>query len=510
MPNDVVVHDPFDSTSPPVNVEFTHTLFVGYPLNSGVSPTFQAIRDAINYLRNLPAIDYPSVTNPYKIVGAPGIFAESELFLPPYVSFEGAGRQLTTIVGSGAGVARITMSAGLGSVISNVRFDSSGYASKVDAQVVFHGDAGNGMIWTPFNQDEYTAVSNGMTLILQTDAVAPVVMTVVGLVGPTLWNATDFSNWINANGGGFYISIVRFGHAVIAQAIPPTTKLTLHKTGTLNACFGFPTVVDTVAYQLSQIFKAETPGMYNFEIDGSLGSGCIYDIYSAAYWNIVDSGSIYSGDNGVWTEFGDLSITSIYIENFNLRGFLVGTSVIKATVLVEADNCECFSIIGGAIDIEFKNAGAYMKARHTTYNSVLNVANSIGVIYPTATHYTEQFKVTGLITAVTYIDGIRPIPHDAIIEGITVSRGTAGAGGSTVIDIMYPDAGNNPVTLYTTAGNRPTIANTAGDRKVLKAKLPDILKLLSGKWISVDVTSVEAGAPADLIVDVHIRVIGRL
>jgi hypothetical protein len=64
---------------------------------------------------------------------------------------------------------------------------------------------------------------------------------------------------------------------------------------------------------------------------------------------------------------------------------------------------------------------------------------------------------------------------------------TAPTTSSIVIDLM-----KNGVTMYTTAGNRPTISAAGNPSTTL---LPDVLTFVAGDWLRFDVIQVGSGTP---------------
>lgn len=51
--------------------------------------------------------------------------------------------------------------------------------------------------------------------------------------------------------------------------------------------------------------------------------------------------------------------------------------------------------------------------------------------------------------------------------------------------------------MYTTQGNRPTIAFNDGDLKV-DCTLPDVVSVSAGDILTIDIDQVEAGSPANI------------
>lgn len=106
--------------------------------------------------------------------------------------------------------------------------------------------------------------------------------------------------------------------------------------------------------------------------------------------------------------------------------------------------------------------------------------------------YALEFKALGYYQVDTNVDGIGYVWKAGTIDGVFVSRAGAGASSDTIIDLN-----KNGTTLYTTSGNRPTIAFNDGD-KVISATLPDITSVALGDRITMDIDQIETAAPFDL------------
>ena len=90
-------------------------------------------------------------------------------------------------------------------------------------------------------------------------------------------------------------------------------------------------------------------------------------------------------------------------------------------------------------------------------------------------------------------------PFNMTIIGIKAKVLTAPTGAALILDIN-----KNGTTLYTTQGNRPTIAD--GETSEV-ATLPDVVSISSGDIISIDIDQVgSAVAGANLIVDIECEV----
>jgi len=108
--------------------------------------------------------------------------------------------------------------------------------------------------------------------------------------------------------------------------------------------------------------------------------------------------------------------------------------------------------------------------------------------------FQNRWTANGWFRVDTDVDGAFISDTDFDITGVWIWRGTAGSSSSTIVDIN-----KNGTTMYTTQGNRPTIAFDDGDNKV-DCTLPDVTSISAGDVITIDIDQVEAGNPKDLII----------
>jgi hypothetical protein len=108
--------------------------------------------------------------------------------------------------------------------------------------------------------------------------------------------------------------------------------------------------------------------------------------------------------------------------------------------------------------------------------------------------FQHRWAANGPFIAGTGVDGAYVSDSAFSITGVWVYRGTAGSASSTIVDIH-----KNGTTMYTTQGNRPTIAYDDGDKKV-DCTLPDVVTIAAGDIITIDIDQKETGTPTDLIV----------
>ena len=104
------------------------------------------------------------------------------------------------------------------------------------------------------------------------------------------------------------------------------------------------------------------------------------------------------------------------------------------------------------------------------------------------------------VTTLTANSGTRLyFPYSAVIQGITVSAGTAPTGASLIVDVN-----KNGTTIFTTQGNRPTL--TAGSNVSSEVTNMDINTITAGDYLTVDVDQIGAPTPgAAVSVAVRLR-----
>ncbi len=104
-----------------------------------------------------------------------------------------------------------------------------------------------------------------------------------------------------------------------------------------------------------------------------------------------------------------------------------------------------------------------------------------------------SYRLMGVLLAKTNIDGGMYIPFAGTVVSVSLYRGTAGSSGSTLVDIH-----KNGTTVFTTQGNRPTLAFGAG-QKVTVTNM-DVTSVSAGDVFTCDVDQIDAGNPEDVIV----------
>lgn len=112
-----------------------------------------------------------------------------------------------------------------------------------------------------------------------------------------------------------------------------------------------------------------------------------------------------------------------------------------------------------------------------------------------AAPFTYELSITGALTVL--VGAIRlPIHRSITIANVRVMVNTAPTGAAAIFDVN-----KNGVTLFTTQGNRPTVAvSTNADN----ASVPDITTAVAGDYITVDIDqigSTVAGSNAVLVIE---------
>jgi len=106
----------------------------------------------------------------------------------------------------------------------------------------------------------------------------------------------------------------------------------------------------------------------------------------------------------------------------------------------------------------------------------------------TAGSYTGEWDIDGALIAATEVGGVFIVPASITIVGVYVYAKETGSASSTIVDIN-----KNGTTVYTTQGNRPTIAYDDADGLVAAA-LPDVLSAGENDLITIDIDQVATGS----------------
>ena len=116
-----------------------------------------------------------------------------------------------------------------------------------------------------------------------------------------------------------------------------------------------------------------------------------------------------------------------------------------------------------------------------------------------ATRVVVEWAANGPFRADTAVDGAWVVTTPCEIRALRLWRGTAGTGGSTVLDVNRRPAGSaagSEASLYVTQGNRPTLTYNDTD-SIVPCSLPDVVALAAGDIVTVDTDTKESGIPRD-------------
>jgi hypothetical protein len=113
---------------------------------------------------------------------------------------------------------------------------------------------------------------------------------------------------------------------------------------------------------------------------------------------------------------------------------------------------------------------------------------------------TYRWTVNGKPTVQTAVDNAWIAPRAGTITRITLYRKTGGTSGSTIVDVN-----KNGTTVYTTQGNRPTVAFNAGADAIDATTDMDVTAVAQDDRLQVDVDAVDAGQPQDISVMLEIE-----
>ena len=107
----------------------------------------------------------------------------------------------------------------------------------------------------------------------------------------------------------------------------------------------------------------------------------------------------------------------------------------------------------------------------------------------------QTFSIPGVLSTVTGSLPWRP-PFDITVVAVRAAVGSAPTGASLIVDVH-----KNDTTIFTTQGNRPTIA-AAGN--VSDEETPDVTSVTDSDYLTLDVDQVGSSTPgSDLTVTVE-------
>jgi len=118
-----------------------------------------------------------------------------------------------------------------------------------------------------------------------------------------------------------------------------------------------------------------------------------------------------------------------------------------------------------------------------------------------------NFVSSGSLASSPHLDVARVVGYRLIITKIKIFRRLAGVGGDTKIDInKYDTTTATYKSLWNDSSNQPSINFSTGDNYIHSvpgdSPLPDQLILLEDDILSIELDTVETGAPKDLVVEI--------
>lgn len=219
-----------------------------------------------------------------------------------------------------------------------------------------------------------------------------------------------------------------------------------------------------------------------------------YDIHnSGVLWGMAPTVPVYGG----------LSVD--VAAGRALIGYSIGYTAASVSVEASKSPGYIFFCQGGTWHVDDDNTAPAGKASFlfATYTSdgydVLTVTiESVGV------HYEKiEADVAGAIAAGIIKTGI--IDRDCFIEDVQIVLGNTGTYASTTVDFHVGDAGATPQTVFTTQGNRPTIASLTDAYTTDVSGDPEANRLCTaGQVYIIEVDAIGTGAE-DLGVLVRLR-----
>lgn len=114
------------------------------------------------------------------------------------------------------------------------------------------------------------------------------------------------------------------------------------------------------------------------------------------------------------------------------------------------------------------------------------------------TYRIETFSIPGTLVVGTGVARLY-FPRACTIINVLASAGTAPTGASLIIDVN-----KNGTTIFTTQGNRPTIAaGTNSDT----SSVPDVTSIAAGDYLTVDIDQIGSTvAGANAVISIEVRV----
>jgi hypothetical protein len=182
-------------------------------------------------------------------------------------------------------------------------------------------------------------------------------------------------------------------------------------------------------------------------------------------------------------------------------------------------------------DLKFRGAAATQTAERQANKGVASgyasldgsVLVPVAQLPPAATTEVFEWVISGNIATGTDLDGLRIMPRAGTIVMVTSAIRIRGTGGSTIADVNRT-VPTKPITtqrnataptgttVYTTQGDRPTLAGGSGggtESAVIEAADPAVTSFVAGDYFAMDIDAIATGAganaPKDLTVQMTVQ-----
>jgi hypothetical protein len=259
--------------------------------------------------------------------------------------------------------------------------------------------------------------------------------------------------------------------------------------GTLNANLAVTVVGRTAGARLKLIAVQDATGSRTLTIEGttvtiptSAAAGVVVDVYCP---NATDIDIVVPGGGTGDTHPFPISYTTGLQAALDAKQ-ATGTAVLKTLADAKGD-----LFVASAADTVARQA-----AGTDGYALVADSSQTNGVKYSHRPQVLTATK-TGALTAAAGTVRL-PIMEGGTIEDVRIMAGTAPTGASLIVDVN-----KNGTTIFTTQGNRPTVAISGN---ASSAAVPDVTSLAAGDYLTVDIDQIGSTiAGSDLCVAVRYR-----
>lgn len=340
-----------------------------------------------------------------------------------------------------------------------------------------------------YTDEDYDWVGSlsGKTLIFLTPSVT---ITFTG----TEVDAPSVAAKIIADGGGL-VTAQAISNRVVIQNTTPASPLKIDKDGTSNIILGFFDDFDLESIPNDMEFMVAQ----NLVVVGSSGQEKVVYLTDQSNGQYVIDGITTAGGTvgGIYAEQNSQAIIR------SAFPFLSGAGIYVADYAhLELEGGRSDQNIGDDVHVE---EFGKLSCRGFSYTTRTPTGSGAGTLVPSGARSPEVFNVAGAYAVSSEVDGIRTADFESVIESVTMTRKTAGVSGQTEIQLNKVAPGGAVTPLYTTTA-QPAITAAQGNYVMLKADLPDILKIEAGYSLTVDITEKEVGNPQGLNIKVRTAV----